>query len=214
MILCCSCCRMPTFGNVVTDTPKMNWFTKPSSQFTVKHITNIIFDNDENNEIDLIGYLMVKNDNFRLLGMNEIGITLFDIYHEINKPLTTVKTFRDLEKYDVLQNIAADIRLLFLSPFDSANKIFTDDKKNTTYVKNNDDGSWIAWKISSTGVPQQITVGKCSDTIKEIRFQLGDGPFFEKAFISYPGITVELEILQVESRDIPDEKFVPGEVKT
>ena len=149
---------------------------------------------------------MVKGNDFRLLGMNEIGMTLFDIYDEANKPLVTVKAFRDLEKYNVLQNIAEDIRLLFLLP--QVDNVFSDEK-STTYVKNNDDGSWVAWKINSENIPQQILVGKCSEITKKVHFQLGEGPFFEKAFISYPGITVELEILQVESRDIPAEKFIP-----
>lgn len=201
---------MPTFGNVVIKAPTTKWFTQPSTQFSVKHITNIIFDHDKNNEIDLIGYLMVKGNDFRLLGMNEIGMTLFDIYDEANKPLVTVKAFRDLEKYDVLQNIAEDIRLLFLSP--QVDDVFSDEK-STTYVKNNDDGSWVAWKINSENIPQQILVGKCSEITKKVHFQLGDGPFFEKAFISYPGITVELEILEVESRDIPAAKFMPKEVQ-
>ena len=212
VIICCSCCRMPTFGNVVIETSTAKWFTQPTPQFSVKHITNIIFDHNKNNEIDLIGYLMVKDNNFRLLGMNEMGMTLFDIYDEANKSLVTVKTFRDLEKYNVLQNIAEDIRLLFISPFAEADTVFSDEKNNITYVKNNDNGSWIAWKINSESTPQQIVVGKCSEITKKIHFELGEGPFFEKAFISYPGITIELEILEVESRDIPTEKFVPAEV--
>ncbi|WP_372365835.1 hypothetical protein [Candidatus Uabimicrobium sp. HlEnr_7] len=208
------CCHIPNFGNATTriDTPQ--WFANDSLQYTVKHITNITFDNNENNEIDLIGYLMVKKNDFRLLGMSEIGITLFDLYDEANKPLVTVKSFAELEKYDVLQNIAADIRLLFLSQqmIKNDSQVFIDKDNNTTYLRASD--TWIAWKIDAQNKSRNITVGKCSTILKEINYELNDKPFFEKAFIHYPrmGIKIEIEVLEVEPRTISNKKFIPREI--
>lgn len=204
---------MPRFGQETTAHSSPKWFTKSLRDFTVKHIIHITFERDPDNEIDLIGYLMVKKNDFRLVGMNEIGITLFDIYDQDTKPFVVVKSFAELEKYGVLSNIADDIRLLFLPSIDNPHQTFIDAQGKTTYLKRNEN-SWVAWTRDYKQQPQKITMGECSQIHKEIRYELGNDTFFEKAFIHYPqmGIHIEMEILKIDKRTVTDEKFIPKKV--
>ena len=220
-IFFCSCASVPYFGTPILehhslDRLKSSWFHLPD-QYAMKHL--VVLKMKKQPPTEFIGYMFAKKQNFRLLAMNELGITMLDIYSEKDKKPWLIKSPGMLKNEQAIRRMVQDIRLTFLAislPSDKQLDEYETKAHSRVFVRQMKN-VWYAWEIMDNH-PVSITCGKGKEILSVIRYdyQEGSGSFSfpNRVLMSYPlfGFSVELTIFSIREKFIPDSRIKPGDL--
>ena len=222
MMVIAGCVAAPDFGEpipgAVRRQPEKIWFPQLPGQYAVKHLVSMKLDAAAGRqEQDWLAYLLVKNRDFRLLAMNELGMTLFDLYAAANKPVMLVKPSPVLANATITANLVQDIRQVFLGRSlltQTAVDHYRSAAGGYTLVQRPAPEQWCAWE-SADGQPQRIRCGHGTLLEKSITFDYRHGHsdfgFPKKITIHYhqTGLTIVITLLAITARDIPAAQLIP-----
>ena len=216
------CCYFPAFGHR-TEPPKESrylqkiWFAEMPRQYTMKHSVTIYFTGPQLKQLDFLGYVMVKDGNFRLIAMNELGLTMLDLYaaRGADKPVI-VRQWEQLGNAEIVKRIAKDIYYTFASQYEiGAQPLieYTTADHSPMFVATGPNCTWCAWEIKDQR-PNKIRHGQQGSESASIAYDYTDGTvrdFPKRITFFYPasGIHVQIQILSLQAKEISDAKFIP-----
>lgn len=216
------CCYFPTFGHL-TEPPKESpylqkiWFAEMPGQYVMKHLVTVYFTRPQPKQIDFLGYMLVKDGNFRIIAMNELGLTVLDIYAErgADNPVI-VRQWEQLGNVETVKRIAKDIYYAFSSQYEIRARpliAYTADDHSQIFVAASPNCTWCAWEIKDQQ-PNKIRHGRGENELSSITYDYTTGVisgFPKRITVSYPlsGVHVQIIILSLQAKEISDAKFIP-----
>lgn len=216
------CCYVPTFGRPA-EFPKESldlqkiWFAEMPRQYTMKHGVTIHFTGAQPKQIDFLGYMLVKDGNFRLIAMNELGLTMLDIYAKrgADKPVI-VRKWEQLGNTEIVNRLAQDIYYTFCSRYELSAQPFsayTTDARTQIFAATGPNCTWRTWEVQEQR-PYKIRHGQGHHEFASIAYDYTAGVisgFPQRVTVSYPhsGVYVQIQILSLQAKEISDAKFIP-----
>lgn len=211
-ILLLGCHNLPNFGIMISeksDTPV--WFSQLPEQYVIKHLATLSV-NGKTHQIDFIGYMLVKDKNFRLVAMNELGMTIFDVIAKKGQKPKFIKKFKKFHHPVLVNRLIDYIRLTFLSKNIGQNRslsLYKSKKKTHVYVMEKD-FTWCAWEQGIK--PLRIFGGKNRAIEYMIEYDYSESSimgFPKKITISYTQykMILQLKILSIKKKIVPEKTF-------
>ena len=214
LLFLAACASMPDFGLPIQEVPPGNaytsWFSNLPSQYVMKQVVSL---ESSESRMDLMAYLLVKNECFRIVAMNELGMTLLDVYSPEKGNPVVVKASGRFAHPALVENMVRDIRMAFLSRYLLNEKGFSVyGSGESEILVSREEGLWHAWETKK-GRPEKIRSGQKDVVFRTIQYSYGpDSPGFPSDMrIHYPtaGVVLTLKIVSIDAKDIPDERLKP-----
>ncbi|NUM36447.1 MAG: hypothetical protein HUU50_18050 [Candidatus Brocadiae bacterium] len=216
------CCHFPDFGirqelPDASNSLKNIWFSSMPSSCVMKHFVTISFSKPQPKQIDFFGYVLIKNGDFRIIAMNDLGLTMLDIFAEQKASnLIIVKAWEKLGNPDIIKQIAKDIYYIFSSQYEIVKPDltqYTTADNSQIFVIKEDRCAWHAWETQNHR-PFKIQYGRNGQEISSVRFDYSDGligGFPKKIAVSYPlsEVHIQIQILSLQPKEISNVQFIP-----
>ncbi len=217
-----SCCHLPEFGTPGKCEEGFNrlqaiWFSNMPHSYVMKHFVSISFTKNQPKQIDFFGYVLVKNGDFRIIAMNDLGLTVLDVFSEKKaENLVIVKKWDKIENTSILKQIAKDIYYIFSSQYELDKQplpAYSTNDHSCLFLKKEESCTWHAWEMKDNR-PFKIRHGEKGNENSSTTFDYSDGVvngFPKKIAVVYPlsGVHIQIQILSLQSKEISHEQFVP-----
>lgn len=170
------------------------WFPELPSQYHLTHHVSIEWKNEQ---WDFLAVLKVEPQSFRLLLMDEFGMSLLDISGKGKKEFSVLKNLSPIHHPQIVENLINTVRLTFLSSRQFENlplSLYQNQEGISFWVEERE--TWSAWGLQEQA-PFGVRQGQGRHLLQNIFYDYSEGTllgFPRKIEITYPEMDVRLEI--------------------